>query len=154
MTGIPPASWQHFGNRSSGSSYSMDNPNSRNSGSQIAKAKSVKLRFAGASGNKNFLASESRKSLYLQGFPGFLFFIGYKLATAKKRARYGSEQSRSRWLQHGSSAGCNGSTDTRAGRGKSSGAEGPSFSCPILSISHYRKKRWFSKTERTAFCFA
>ena len=61
----------------------MDNPNSRNSGSQIAKAKSVKLRFAGASGNKNFLASESRKALILQGFPGFLFFIGYKLATWK-----------------------------------------------------------------------
>lgn len=61
----------------------MDNPNSRNSGSQIDKAKSVKLRFVGASGNKNFLASESRKALILQGFPGLLFFAGYKLATSK-----------------------------------------------------------------------
>lgn len=62
----------------------MDNPNSGNSGSQITKAKSVKSRFAGASGNKNFLAFESRKALILQGFPGFLFFDGYKLATWKE----------------------------------------------------------------------
>ena len=61
----------------------MDNPDSRNSGSHITQAKSVKLRFVGASGNKNFLAFESRKALILQGFPGFRFFTGYKLATSK-----------------------------------------------------------------------
>lgn len=62
----------------------MDNPNNRDSVSQIAHTKSVKLRFAGASGNENFLAFESRKALILQGFPGFLFFDGYKLATWKE----------------------------------------------------------------------
>lgn len=44
--------WQHFGNRSSGSSYSMDNPDNGNSGSQIAHTKSVKSRFAGESGSE------------------------------------------------------------------------------------------------------
>jgi hypothetical protein len=61
----------------------MDNPNNRNSESQFAHTKSVKSRLAGASGNNNFLASESRKALILQGFPGFLFFTGYNLATRK-----------------------------------------------------------------------
>ena len=34
------------------------------------------------SGNKLIRVSESRKTLILQGFPGFLFFAGYKLATS------------------------------------------------------------------------
>ena len=35
-----------------------------------------------SSGNKLNSVSESRKTLILQGFPGFLFFTGYKLATS------------------------------------------------------------------------
>ena len=35
-----------------------------------------------SSGNKLNGVSESRKTLILQGFPGFLFFTGYKLATS------------------------------------------------------------------------
>lgn len=34
------------------------------------------------SGNKLISVSESRKTLILQGFPGFLFFRGYKMATS------------------------------------------------------------------------
>ncbi len=33
------------------------------------------------SGNNNLSVSESRKSLIVKVFPGFLFFTGYKLAT-------------------------------------------------------------------------
>ena len=61
----------------------MDNPSNGNRRSQIAYAKLFKSGVAGASGNNNFLAFESRKALILQGFPGFLFFDGYKLATWK-----------------------------------------------------------------------
>ena len=40
------------------------------------------MNFRLASGNKLNSVSESRKTLILQGFPGFLFFTGYKLATS------------------------------------------------------------------------
>ena len=54
---------------------------------EIEKAKSLDiarlLAFRGLmSGNKLNSVSESRKTLILQGFPGFLFFTGYKLATS------------------------------------------------------------------------
>ena len=51
--------WQHFGNRSSGSSYSMDNPDNGKSGSQIAHTKSVKSRFAGESGSEIRMFSDT-----------------------------------------------------------------------------------------------
>ena len=42
----------------------------------------VEATFSPSSGNKLNSVSESRKTLILQGFPGFLFFTGYKLATS------------------------------------------------------------------------